>query len=126
MKKVKIKRLPGTTKAQIALQFCQRKDKRFPKYESLIASQSDTAYIYAFDIIKGAFPEGEDAILKDHVLATEYAFYVLDAPFEKAHPIIFGPDSKLPEEDKVLYLEFLVEKGYDIESFLNKSAEHII
>lgn len=114
------------SRAQRALEICHEYDKRIPKLEKLIASEKDTAYVYAFDIIKGAFPEGEEAILRDHVLATEYAFYVLDAPFEKAHPIIFGPDSKLPEEDKVLYLEFLVEKGYDMESFLNKSAEHII
>lgn len=124
-----MKKDPDLTPQQRALGICHRFKKRIPKLESLIASEEDTAYIYAMDIIGGAFPEGESIILENHDLAVEYAFYVLDEPFEKAHPIIFGPNSKLSEGHLLDYLRFLIEKNYrnvEIEDLLNKHAEKLI
>lgn len=117
------------TPPQRALEICHRFKKRIPKLESLIASQEDTAYIYAMDIMEGAFPEGEPIILENHDLSVEYAFYVLDEPFEKAHPIIFGPNSKISEGHLIDYLRFLIEKNYhslETEEIINKYAEKLI
>lgn len=117
------------TQAQRALEICHRFKKRIPKLESLIASQEDTAYIYAMDIIGGSFPEGEPIILENHDLAVEYAFYVLDEPFEKAHPILFDQNSKVSEGHLLDYLKFLIEKNYhsqETKEIINKYAEKLI
>jgi len=41
--------------------------------EGLIASNTFTAYRYAFDILEGRFPEGEEEIAKDAVKSVNYA-----------------------------------------------------
>ncbi len=101
------------SRAQRALEICREYNKRIHKLEKIIASEEDTAYVYALDVVGGSFPEGEAIILKNPQLATEYAFYVLDAPFEKGHPVIFN--SKNDQDCIDDYVDFLIEKGYSKE-----------
>lgn len=115
------------SRAQRALEICREYNKRIPKLEKLIASEEDTAYVYAFDVVQGSFPEGETIILKDPQLAVEYAVYVLDAPFEKGHPVIFN--SKNGQDCIDEYVDFLIEKGYDkekIDSLLIQYSHQLI
>lgn len=46
------------------------------------------AYLYARDIIKGRFPEGEATIMKDPISAFAYARDIIKGRWEKAEPVI--------------------------------------
>ena len=115
------------SRAERALEICHEYRKRIPKLEKLIASEEGTAYIYAMDIVEGSFPEGEPIILENPRLAIEYAIFVLDAPFERGHSVIF--DSKNDQSLIDEYVEFLTDKGYDkekIDSLLIQYSHQLI
>ena len=53
------------------------------KREKYIAQETEYAYYYANDVLRHAFPLGEEAIIRDVDYALWYAQYVLEGPFPK-------------------------------------------
>ena len=53
------------------------------KREKYLAKDARCAYYYARDVLKGPFPEGEEAIIRDVDYTLWYAQYVLEGPFPK-------------------------------------------
>lgn len=73
------------------------------------------AYLYARDVIKGRFPEGEAVIAQDPQWAYMYAVYVIKRRWPKCEPAIFQDHEMAPsyyrwfkdqftEREKVLWL----------------------
>ena len=60
----------------------------FPEGEDAIATDAEYAYNYAIDIIKKPFPAGEDAISKNAWYAYLYAYDVLKSPWPKGEDAI--------------------------------------
>ncbi len=56
--------------------------------ESVIAQDTERAYWYARDVLKGPFPEAEPAIMQHSKFAVWYAQDVLKAPWLEAEPLI--------------------------------------
>jgi hypothetical protein len=121
---------------------CKNKNCRVPKLESIISTNFYYSYLYARDLIKGRFIEGEKLIATDlyysycyavqiikgrweeceKTIATHpehsywYAHNVIKGPFHLCHPIIFNSEYK---DD---YLKFLKSINYD----LNEISEWLL
>ncbi len=58
--------------------------ERDERLESVIAQDTERAYAYALNVLKGPFPEGEPAIARHLHLAYRYARHVIKRPFPEA------------------------------------------
>lgn len=106
------------------------KRKRVPSMEKIIAQNGQVAYLYAFRIIHGPFPEAEPEIAKLPSWAVKYARFVLKKRFPMAEKYISrDPEScyeyykhvikqKLPKKmhESLLLLSYEFPSNY----FLNK------
>lgn len=61
-------------------------DKR--KLSSLWAKSAEYAFLYASEVLKGRFPEGEDVLAKDVFYAGRYAVDAIKGRFPEGEPII--------------------------------------
>jgi hypothetical protein len=61
---------------------------RFPQGEPAIAQSPATSYYYAAEVIKGRWSEGEEAIAKDAYFAYQYALWVIKDRFPEGEKII--------------------------------------
>ena len=88
---------------------------RFPEGEPAIAQHAHAAYAYARDVLKGRFPEGEPVIAKD----AEWAYAYLSQ---------FFPDIKVTTRDEVdiLAWEKAGCKGFFADSKLFAKAPSIL
>ena len=87
---------------------CKNENRRIPELESIISIDPECSYLYARDIIKGRFIEGEKIIATHIYYSYCYAKSVLKGPFHLGHPIIFNSDYKYD------YLDFLKYIKYDL------------
>jgi hypothetical protein len=67
---------------------CLHEKRRIPELESIIATDSNYSYWYAFDIIKGRFIEGEKSIATDLDCSYLYARYIIKGRFIEGEKII--------------------------------------
>ena len=63
---------------------------RFPAGEEIISNNAEYAYKYAANVIKGEFLAGEPAIAKSAFFSYMYANYVINGRFEKGEKAIFS------------------------------------
>ena len=61
---------------------------RWPEAEEAIVKDPHVAYLYAMDVIKGRWPEAEEAIAKDPYWAYRYAQYVVKGRWPEAEEAI--------------------------------------
>ena len=95
---------------------CLSRGERIPELEDVISTNSYFSYLYARDVIKNRFIEGEKSIATDLECSYYYAHDVLKGPFHLGHPIIFKSYYKND------YLYFLKYIKYD----LNEIGEWLI
>jgi hypothetical protein len=87
---------------------CKKENCRIHKLENVIATDPEWSCIYARDVIKGKFIEGEKSISTDAKNSFYYSRYVLKGPFQLCHHNIFN--SKYRDE----YINFLKSINYDL------------
>lgn len=61
---------------------------RFPEGENAIGQSPEYSYLYAIDVLQNRFPEGEDAIAQSRYEAYFYAINVLNDRFLQGEDII--------------------------------------
>jgi hypothetical protein len=76
-----------------AYKICYKKNKRITKLENIIASSSYYSYMYARDVVKNRFEEGEKEISTASNWSFGYAKNIIKAPFPLGHPAIFNSES---------------------------------
>jgi hypothetical protein len=91
---------------------CLAEKKRIPTLEQIITTNSYYSYMYAENVIKGRFEEGETTIANDSTYSYLYARSVIKKPFHLCHPEIFN------SKYKNHYIEFLKSINYDISEWL--------
>jgi hypothetical protein len=95
---------------------CLSRKRKSPDLEVIISTNPQYSYLYARDVIKGRWEEGENIIATHIYFSYCYAKSVLKSPFHLGHPIIFSS----PFKDD--YLDFLKYIKYD----LNEIGEWLI
>jgi hypothetical protein len=101
---------------QEAYLICLGRKRRSPDLEGIISIDPYYSFLYARDIIKGPFLEGEKVISTDIHHSYHYAVNVIKTAFSLCHPDIFNSPYKEP------YISFLKSIGYD----LNEISEWLI
>ena len=59
------------------------------EYAHFLTNSAEYAFKYAFNILDGEFPEGEDAIAKDAEYSYRYATEILLGRFKEGEPAIY-------------------------------------
>jgi hypothetical protein len=85
---------------ELALEHVKTGGKPTPRMIKTIAAHPRAAFVYAQDIIKGQFPEGEDAINTNPTLAYKYAKDVIKKRFKKGEEYFLNSDSYIANEYK--------------------------
>lgn len=71
-----------------ALWYCSCNNKPWADGEKAIASNTNCAYLYARDILRGPFPMGEEMILKNSTITVNYTLYILKKPWPLGEDVI--------------------------------------
>ena len=81
------------------------KSQRFLEGEALIATDSQTAYLYAVEVVKARWPEGEKAIAASPQYSYLYAVNVIQGRFKEGEPAIVSHSIVCGDYDKFLRRE---------------------
>ena len=82
---------------------------RWPEAEEAIVKDPHMAYLYAMDVIKGRWPEAEPTIAKDPSVAFYYAKHVIGGRFPEAEEAIVKNTSVANPHLAKSYLELFPE-----------------
>lgn len=95
-----------------AFEKCRNQNNRTLELEKIIATNAQTSYLYAKEIIKDRFILGEKIISQEVFYSFLYAQHVIKGPFIECHSIIFNSSYKKD------YILFLKEINYDLNQIM--------